>query len=137
MSIADYRNSVVNFDTLAPGVLGANRKNIEVVAVLDLDTAMLLSDVRARHAQVKIHVPDLPESAKDYDYVKLRYSNGDIEVLGVPWIKNSSIEVVSSRKMIITIDNLTDGTEELARKALLQNGINFSVEIVGSVAAPT
>lgn len=127
--ITDHIGSAVRFDTAAPSVLGANRANVTVVAVLDLDTAMLLSDVRSKHAQVKNYLQSLPQSAGSYSYVKLRYSNGDVEVLGVPWIKNDTIEVITNRKMVITIPSITDSTENLVKQALLQNGISdFKIE---------
>ncbi len=127
--ITNYIGSTVKFSTNAPAVLGAARQAVTVVAVLDLDTAMLLADVRAKHAQVKSHIADLPQSAGAYSYVKLRYGNGDVEVLGVPWINHESIEVLTDRKLVITINNITDSTENLVKQALLQNGIqDFSIE---------
>jgi len=127
--ITNYIGSTVKFDTLAPAVLGASRQNVTVVAVLDLDTAQMLRDVRAKHAQVKNYLPDLPQTASAYNYVKLRFGNGDIEVLGVPWINHESIEVITDRKLVITINNIADSTENLVKQALLQNGISdFKIE---------
>lgn len=136
MSITEYIGSVVNFDTAAPGILGTNRRNVQVLAVLDMDTAAMMSDVRARHAQVKNYIQDLPEAASSYNYVKIRYTNGDIEVLGVPWIKHDTIEVVTSRKLVITVNNVTDTVENTVKQALLQNGIEFSIEQIGTVTPP-
>lgn len=133
MSIADYVGSTIRFNTKAPGVLGANRDNVTVTALLDLDTAALLSDVRAKHAQVRNYISELPQSAGSYKYVKLLYGNGQVEIIGVPWVDDSSIEVITSRQLVIVVDNVSDSTEQLIRQALLQNGIeNFKVETVGS-----
>jgi len=133
--ISDHIGAAVRFDTLAPGVLGAKRDNVTVVALLDLDTAMLMSDVRAKHAQVKNYIPTLPESAGAYSYVKLRYSNGQIEILGVPWIKQDTIEVIVDRQLLINVSNITDSTENLIRQALLQNGIeDFTIEYKGAAS---
>lgn len=123
--ITDYKGKTVRFNTLAPNVLGANRDNVTIVAAdLDLDTAALLSDVKAKHNQVKNYLPSLPQSAGSYSYVKLRYGNGAIEVLGVPWIDQNTIEVITDRKLVITISAVSDSTEQLVRQALLQNGIS-------------
>jgi len=138
MSIADYKDSIVRFNTKAPGVLGAARDNVKVVAVLDYDTAALLEDVRAKHARVRNYIPSLPQAAGAYNYVRILYSNGEYEILGVPWIDENTIEVISSRKLVITIEDVSDSTETLARQALLQNGIsNFTFEVVGTTATPT
>lgn len=134
--ISDYIGNTVRFSTLAPAVLGALRENVTVLAILDLDTAQMLSDVRAKHVQVRNYIATLPQSAGSYNYVKLRYGNGDIEILGVPWIDASTIEVITDRKLVITIGNVSDSTEQLVRQALLQNGIeNFEVEAVGTTSS--
>lgn len=133
MSISDFIGSTVRFNTLAPSVLGANRDNVAVQAVLDLDTAMMLSDVRAKHAQVRNYIQSLPQSAAGYNYVKLRYGNGETEILGVPWVDANSIEVITDRKLVITISDVSDSTEQLVRQALLQNGISkFNLEVVAA-----
>ncbi len=127
--ITNFIGSTVKFDTAAPAALGSNRQNVTVLAVLDLDTAMLLSDVRAKHAQVKNYISDLPSSAGAYSYVKLRYGNGDVEVLGVPWIRHDTIEVIDARELFIRVRNATPSTENIIRQAFLQNGIeDFSFE---------
>ncbi len=127
--ISNYIGSTVRFDTKAPGVLGASRANVTVLAVLDLDTAMILSDVRAKHAQVKNFITDLPASAGAYNYVKLRYGNGEVEVLGVPWVQADSIEVIEGRELFIRVRNATESVEATIRQALLQNGIeDFTIE---------
>ncbi|MNB58680.1 hypothetical protein D3C87_364170 [compost metagenome] len=128
--ITDYKGKTVRFNTLAPNVLGANRDNVTIVAAdLDLDTAVLISDVKSKHSQVKNYLTTLPQSAGSYSYVKLRYGNGKVEVLGVPWIDINSIEVITDRKLVVTVGSVSDSTEQLVRQALLQNGItDFKIE---------
>lgn len=121
--ITNFIGKTVKFNTAAPAVLGASRNNVTVMALLDLDTAMLLSDVRAKHAQVKNYLPDLPATAGAYSYVKLRYGNGDTEVLGLPWIRAETIETLASTELFIRVRNTTPSTENIIRQALLQNGI--------------
>lgn len=127
--ITEYIGKTVSFDTAAPGVLGANRQNVTVMAVLDLDTVMMLRDVMAVHHQVRSYMPTLPAAAGSYNYVKLKHSNGELEYLGVPWIKDNTIEVIEMREMILRIPQITHTTESIVREALLQNGIEkFTIE---------
>ena len=122
--ITDFKGKTVRFNTLAPNILGANRDNVTIVAAdLDLDTAALLSDVKAKHNQVRNYITTLPQSAGSYSYVKLRYGNGQVEVLGVPWIDQNTIEVITDRKLTVEVGSVSDSTEQLVREALLQNGI--------------
>lgn len=138
MSIADYNGSTVRFNTLAPGVLGAGRENATVVAILDLETAAVLADVRSKHVQVRNYIQSLPQSAGAYSYVKIRYGNGETEILGVPWIDDESIEVITSRRLFVTVSDVSESTEQLVRQALLQNGIsNFTIETIGSTEVPS
>lgn len=122
--ITDFKGKTVRFNTLAPNILGANRDNVTIVAAdLDLDTAVLISDVKAKHNQVRNYITTLPQSAGSYSYVKLRYGNGKVEVLGAPWIDLNTIEVITDRKLTIEVSKVSDSTEQLVREALLQNGI--------------
>lgn len=132
MSLSDFIGSTVDFNTRAPGLLGANRKNVTISAILDLDTAMLLADVRAKHMQVKDIIEDLPASAGAYSYVKLTSaSNGQVEILGIPWINEESISVVFEHDIVVTISNITNNSENIIRQALLQNGISsFTIDHV-------
>jgi len=122
--ITDFKGKTVRFNTLAPNILGANRDNVTIVAAdLDLDTAVLISDVKAKHNQVRNYITTLPQSAGSYSYVKLRFGNGQVEVLGVPWIDQNTIEVITDRKLTVEVGSVSDSTEQLVREALLQNGI--------------
>ena len=127
---------VIRFDTVAPGVLGAARDRVTVMGILDLDTAAIFSDVRAKHTQVRNYHPALPLSAGAYSYVKLKYSNGDVEYLGLPWIRTESIEVIGERTGIVTIPDFTPAVENIVRQALLQNGIEKFDILLQEIGAP-
>lgn len=127
--ITDFIGKTVNFNTLAPAVLGGSRKNVTVTAVLDLSTALLFDDVRAKHTRLQGQIPDLPASASLYMYIKVTYTTGATEVLGVPWIDLNSMEVVSEQDLVVRIKRKTLSTETTVRQALLQNGIDeFTIE---------
>lgn len=130
--LSSYINQRLSFDTVAPGILGTNRSNGTLVAMLDFSTAMLFRDVDVKHSQIRNVFPDLPAQAGSYMYGKFVFSDGSIEVIGEPWIVASSIKSVIVRKLIFTIDEeVTEGTESKARAAWLANGISkFKVEVV-------
>lgn len=132
MSLNAYINQKLSFDTVAPGILGTNRKGIRLVAVLDLSTAMLFADVQVKHAQVRNVDNTLPANAGNYMYGKFVAADGTIEIIGEPWIVASSIKAVLTRKLVFTIEeNVTEDTESTARNAWVRNGIDkFTVDII-------
>lgn len=130
--LSNYINQKLAFDTVAPGILGTNRKGGTLVAMLDYSTAALFGDVQAKHAQIRNVFPQLPAMAGSYMYGKFTFADGTVEVIGEPWIVASTIKAVVTRKLIFTIDeDVTNETEAKARAAWLANGISgFKVETV-------
>lgn len=130
--LSNYINQKLSFDTVAPGILGTNRKGGTLVAMLDYSTAALFGDVSVKHAQIRNVYPQLPAQAGSYLYGKFLFADGTTEVIGEPWIVASTIKAVIVRKLIFTIDeNVTNDTELKAREAWLANGISeFKVEVV-------
>jgi hypothetical protein len=130
--LSSYINQRLSFDLVAPGILGTNRKNGQLVAMLDFTTAQMFRDVDVKHTQVRNVFPALPAQAGAYMYGKFVFSDGSVEVIGEPWIVASSIKAVVIRKLIFTIsEDVTENTETLARAALAANGITkFDVEVI-------
>jgi hypothetical protein len=130
--LSNYINQKLSFDTVAPGILGTNRKGGQLVAMLDYSTAALFGDVSVKHSQIRNVFPQLPAQAGSYLYGKFIFADGTVEVLGEPWIVASTIKAVITRKLIFTIDqDVTEDTERKAREAWLANGISgFKVETV-------
>lgn len=130
--LSSYIDQRLAFDTVAPAILGTNRKGGTLVAMLDYDTASKFSDIAVKHVQIRNVFPQLPAQAGSYKYGKFIFPDGSVEYLGEPWIVASSIKAIVIRKLIFTIEEeVTEDTETKARQAWLANGISkFSVEVV-------
>lgn len=130
--LRDFIDQRLAFDTVAPGVLGTNRKGATLVAMLDYDTASRFSDIAVKHIQVRNTYPQIPAHAGNYKYGKFTYPDGTVEYLGEPWIVAASIKAVQVRKLVFTIEeDVTEDTESKARAAWLSNGISkFTVETI-------
>ncbi len=123
---------VVRFETNAPMVLGARFTDAKVLAILDAATAAMFVDVLAQHTAV---FPWLPVGVLDdytsYNYVKLELSDQSVIIMGIPWINESSVEVIASTDIVIKLKGRGHQDINIIRQSLLANGFEgFTIEVV-------
>lgn len=121
----------VSFEVYPSLMLGNNFKNVKVMGIIDADTARMLGhDAPAMHANV---YPTLPPGVVDaydeYLYVRVKYSNGQQAILGLPWIKAATVQVLDYTTVTVKVGNVNPGDAEKIVEALAANGFN-QVEIV-------
>lgn len=99
-------------------------KNTTVLAILDYDSARAFLDLLQMHRQLWAFIPNglAPNDPAQYNYLKLRMANGDTTVVGIPWINDSSVELVTSQTAVVTIDGVSAMDLTRIRNALVQNG---------------
>lgn len=117
-------NKIVNFNLHPIGILGNNRVNVRLLAILDADSAMAIADVKQMHINVYPTIPLIDRPADDfrsYQYLKIKQPNGSIEVIGIPWIEGQITTVVNN-VIRVTINNVGGADVEKIRKALIANG---------------
>lgn len=121
----------VSFEVHPSLILGNNFKNVKVMGIVDADTARMLGlDAPAMHANV---YPTLPQGTVDaydeYLYVRVKHRNGEQSILGLPWIKTSSVQLLDYSTVMVKIGNVNVGDVERIVQALVANGFN-EVEIM-------
>ena len=99
--------SVVSFETYAPAILGNKYKNCRVVSHLDAEDARALgSDVMARHASIYPSLPSgTPNTPSGYKFVKVKLVSGGVDYLGVPWIRQETIESQLLNRITVVLEN--------------------------------
>ena len=106
--------SVVSFDVYAPE-LGVNFNGVEISAVYNYRTAVRNGrDVDAIHQQIYSRLPsNVPNDPTKYNYVEVITADGEYVILGIPWIKESTIVVTKTLiyKPNIVIEDATDVTK--------------------------
>lgn len=122
----------VSFEVYPSLILGNNFNNVKVMAIIDSDTARMLGlDVPVMHANV---YPTLPEGSVDrydeYLYVRVKHSNGQQSILGLPWIRTASVMVLDYTSVTVKVGNVNPGDSEKVVQALAANGFH-DIEIVG------
>lgn len=138
MSYPFELKKVYNFDVHPSALLGNDFKNVTILAILDYETALQYGDLPAMHVNVYPHLPTgIPDDPSQYDYVRVRLASGDATVLGIPWIDESTIELIASMRMNVTIEGVGASDVERVRLALAQNGYNnFEIKLNGVVQTP-
>jgi hypothetical protein len=95
----------VSFDLYPAAVIGTTFNNVEVTDILSFSTAMALGvDVAAMHANIFPTLPNgTPADPTKYQYVRVVLPNGNIQILGLPWIKANTIVINSTKNLTLTI----------------------------------
>ena len=114
----------VNFNTKT-AILKTEYTGVKVLGVVSSDIAATLSDVRTLHTQVKPYIPGLPSLSSDYTYVIIQQQSGQKEVLGLPWILETSIQVSNMQNYQLILDDVEPEQVEIIRKALVNRGVKI------------
>lgn len=125
MSYPFALRQVYNFDVYAPAIIKNNFKGVTILGIVDYDRARREIDVDAMHISIYPHLPaGTPNDPRGYDYVIVKYPNGNTTVLGLAWINEDTIQVVESRTISVKIGGVTAADVNRVRAALVQNGFN-------------
>lgn len=125
----------VSFEVYPSLILGNNFNNVKVMGIIDADTARMLGlDAPVMHANV---YPTLPAGTVDiydeYLYIRVKHSNGEQSILGLPWIKTSSVNVLDYTNVILKVGNVNPGDAERIVQALASNGFH-EIEILSQTS---
>lgn len=114
---------VYSFDVYPVNEIGTGFKNVTVQSILDYNTALAFADIEALHVNVFPTLPaGTPNRPQDFDYLLIRTDDGNTTVIGVPWIKDETVELVQSLKIQAVIDGVGSADLERIRICLTQNG---------------
>ncbi len=117
----------VNFQLYPAAILGSGYSRVKVVGILDADTARHWIDPVALHVNVYPTLPaGIPNNYNEYLYAKIKLPNGTFTCVGLPWIREESIEEITSQTMVITIEDVAVNQQQVIIDALSANGITVN-----------
>ncbi len=96
-----------------------------VEAIATASIAHKIKDVKSLHLQFKPYISGLPNNYDDYSYVIVRMPNGDTEVIGLPWIVETSIQISSKRNYQLILDDIEPEQIEIIRNTLVNRGVKI------------
>jgi hypothetical protein len=123
---------VYSFDVYPSTILGSEYQNCTVMSYMDYETALQQADIPAIHTQVYPYLPSgTPDDPSQYDYIKIKMSDGSTVILGIAWINLSSVTEIDSVKFNVVIEGVASSDVTKLRNALSQNGFNnFNITVL-------
>lgn len=120
-------NTLVSFDLYPEQFLGSRVTDARVIAVVDASVAQLWIDTHRTHLAVYPTLPPgVPNSHDAYPYVRLKLANGNFAVYGLPWIKENTLRVSDSRRVQLTLNNMTQDDYDRLVQAVSASGWNIA-----------
>jgi len=111
--------SVVSFEMYPSMLIAGSYTRARVEGILNFKDANRYIDATAVHINVYPTLPvSTPNKADAYYYLKLKLLSGEETVIGIPWIKQETYQVVSSDSIRFTIPNVDVDDEEIIRTQL-------------------
>lgn len=111
-----------------PPLLGSDWQNVKITSVMSYEDAMKDEDMTSLHVQFypffgpKTNTPNDPAA---YLYIKVKTQNGNTQILGVAWIDDSSVTLVTAQTITATIAQVTPQDIPKVQAILAANGYNF------------
>lgn len=124
------KGATVDFTVEAPEILTTGFTNVKINAELDMESAQAMGlDVMAKHANLYPLFKDkgYPDDPNSYGYLRVTKENGSVVLLGIPWIKESSVVVKERRRITVDIPDVGINDLALVRAALESNGFPQAV----------
>lgn len=122
----------VSFELYPSHIYGSTFNNVTITAFLDHGLANALGfDVIAAHQMV---YPSLPEGSindpTQYNYVRIQNTNGEYQIIGIPWIRESTINISNGKVLTLIFQDINETRKDriiAAVKAINEtpDGINF------------
>lgn len=126
--------NVVSFDVYPTAVLGNNFRNVRIDAILDAETTRYVNgyDAPAIHAMVYPTLPaGVPDNYTRYSYLKITHPNGQVAVIGIPYINESTITSKTVNTISLTIKDVGPSDVAIVTQALAGAGYKVAtIDIV-------
>lgn len=117
---------IVSFEVYPSAILGDNYRTVKLLSIVDFSTARMYSDVANLAISVYPTLPvGTPKDYKRYNYLKVEFSNGEIDCVAIHWINLDTVQfhtdIVATVK--IKLDNI-DSVDKV-RRLLVANNLNL------------
>ena len=120
---------VITFDTRPTSILPLRYTNVEVVGIVGYAIALSIEDISAKYQQILPFLPDMNKDFARAEYVIIKHNGGDIEVLALAWIEESTITTTSVVNKKITLFNVHSAVDQKIVKMLRLNGFtDYAIE---------
>ena len=126
-------DDIVDFQLVQSGIVGDQRTDVKVSGTLDYNTARMIDpSIQSKHTALYPYFKDKVQNVNDpsvYKYMTCINNNGVTEVIGIPWILDSSYTVVDGRVATIVIANWREDWRSVTETFLSNLGANYSITV--------
>lgn len=132
-SIKPERGDIVSFQLVATNIIGDQRTEVQVDSIINYRTAARLDpNIASKHANLYPYFKNSVNNVDDpavYPYISIIARNGEIEIIGVPWINASTYKSIDGRLATISIDNWRADWDAPFRRFMADLGANFTINV--------
>jgi hypothetical protein len=117
-----------SFNVYPSNLLGADWDNVKVSSIMSYEDAMKEEDVTSLHIQFYPYFgppTNTPNDPASYLYIRVKTQNGNSQILGVAWIDDATVTLVTAQTITATISNVTPQDVPKVQAILAANGYNF------------
>ena len=113
----------VTFEVYPSAQFGYSFKDVTIAAFIDASIAMSLgTDLIALHQNVYPSLPaGTPDDPMQYSYVMVKNYNNESTILGIPWIRESTIVVNSGSTLTLVFQDIDERRKDRIIEGCLRN----------------
>ena len=123
----------VSFQFVRNGLIGDGKLGVKVVGDLEYSMAKAIDpELNVKHRMLFPYFQDKVNYVDDptvYDYIGIINSNQVMEVIGIPWILDSSFEFVQTMRNMINVTNWQPSWQPALETFMAGLGANWTSNI--------
>ena len=121
----DLIGKTVSFQVYPSAILTDEFRDVKVIGVVNYEAANNYISAARMHTNVYPTLPQgVPDDHRLYEYALIRKQDGKLTAVGVPWIREASLEVTGTIEILVTIRGKGIDDIPRIRQILTQNGID-------------
>lgn len=127
------RGDIISFQLVQNGVIGDERVEVKVAGILDYEIARKIDPELARkHVNLYPYFKEKVNNIDDpsiYGYISVVGRNGESEIIGLPWIQDSTYKVIDGRIATMSIDNWREDFRAPIQTFMANLGANIVINV--------
>lgn len=134
MAIDPKKGDIVSFQFVRNGLIGDPKTQVRVEGDLNYSIAKAIDpEVDRKHQTLYPYFASAVGGNDDptaYPYIGIINTNGQLEVIGIPWILASSFQYVQSRRAIINASNWREEFRAPVTSFFADLGLDWTIQTI-------
>jgi len=134
MAITPKKGDIVSFQFIRNGLIGDPKVQVLVEGDINYSIAKAIDpEINRKHETLFPYFSSSVGGNNDpsaYSYIGIINNNGQLEIVGVPWILESSFQYVQSRRAVINVSNWREEFTAPTTSFFADLGVNWTINKV-------